>query len=232
MSNKTITKKERKKLVTNISKVSGVAQYAIEAKMSDDNLIKLSKHLDILQLLKSSNDYNRHCQRQKTAEANNKLKKFLNPENSEILNTGKWLLNALSLSGVSRKEALSEKDLIHKEDYDKSVEDFTGVIEEQNEGINRQSDYNINIIQKLEQRNDNLRKQLISIKKYISDNLSTNTWNNIRQYINEKEINDYEEFKFFIYLNKEEIINKLGVNFWQKIIKNFIDEDEDKQLLL
>ena len=44
-----MNKKERKKLIAKISKASGVAQYAIEAKMSDDHIIELSQHLQTLQ---------------------------------------------------------------------------------------------------------------------------------------------------------------------------------------
>lgn len=178
-----MNKKERKKLIAKISKASGVAQYAIEAKMSDDDIIELSQHLQTLQLLKSSNDYNRYCQAQKTAEANAKLKEFINPDNSEIIKAGKWLFSALAKKDDARKEHLLEKDLVHKEDYNESITDLTGVIEEQQNGLKEQVEMAKERIKLLEVKNDNLRKQLNQIKNYIITNLGTKVWDEIRKYI-------------------------------------------------
>jgi DNA mismatch repair ATPase MutS len=178
-----LSKQDKKELIRKVSKSSGIAQYAIEAKISDAHLIELSQHLDILQLLKKSNDYNRYCQRQKTAEANAKLKEFMNPENSEIVKVGKWLLDALSKNGEIRKLHLLEKDLVHKEDYNETLEDLKEVIKEQQKGLEEQAKIAQEKIYLLERRNDNLRKQLRNIEIYITNNLGLNKWNEIRQYI-------------------------------------------------
>ncbi len=61
-----LSKKERKKLIAKISKASGVTQYSLEAKMSNEQVIEAASNLEILGLLKAANNYNRHCQRQKT----------------------------------------------------------------------------------------------------------------------------------------------------------------------
>lgn len=117
-----ITKKERKQLIEQISKASGVAQYALQAKMTDEQVIQAAEHLEILSLLKDANNFNRYSQGLKTREANEKLKAFLDPQHSEILSAGKWLLNALSKSGGDRKQTLLEKELVHKEDYNDTVQ--------------------------------------------------------------------------------------------------------------
>ena len=85
--------------------------------MTDEEVSEAAQNLKVLALIKSANNYNRYCQAQKTREANEKLEAFLDPNNSEIISAGKWLLNALSKEGLARREALLEKDLVHKEDY-------------------------------------------------------------------------------------------------------------------
>jgi hypothetical protein len=183
MSNNTISKKERKNLIAKISKASGVAQYAIDAKMSEAHLIELSKHLELLQLLKKSNDYNRYIQGQKTAEANAKLKEFMNPENSEIVKAGKWLFAALSKKGDSRKSHLLEKDLVHKDNYNETLEDLKEVIKQQQEGLEKQTQIAQEKIALLENQNDKLRNQLRDIKTYIINNSGLRKWNEIQKYI-------------------------------------------------
>lgn len=177
-----MNKKERKQLIGKLSKFSGVAQYAIEAKISDEDLISLSQNLDALKLLKPANTYNRYCQAQKTAEANAKLKEFINPDNSEIIKAGKWLFSALGKKGDARKEHLLEKDLVHKEDYNESIVDLTDVIDEQNQGINRQTKIATEKIKFLEKKNDELRKQLVKIEEYIINNSGIKKWDEIKNY--------------------------------------------------
>ncbi|MBD0300853.1 MAG: hypothetical protein ICV85_01365, partial [Tolypothrix sp. T3-bin4] len=98
-----LNKKERKKLIERISNASGIAQYALEAKMTDEQVTQAANNLDIFLLVKTANTYNRYCQAQKTAEANAKLKAFVNIQNSEIYQVGKWLANALSKNGQERR---------------------------------------------------------------------------------------------------------------------------------
>jgi hypothetical protein len=61
-----LTKLERKELLRNIKNASGVAQYALDAKLTDDQLIMAAQHLDILALIKDANNYNRRRQGMKT----------------------------------------------------------------------------------------------------------------------------------------------------------------------
>lgn len=185
MSDINLSKKDRKELVRKISKSSGIAQYALEAKISDAHLIELSKHLGVLELLKKSNDYNRYCQGQKTAEANAKLKEFMNLENSEIIKAGKWLFSALSKTGDTRKSHLLEKDLVHKDNYNETLEDLKQVIKEQRDGLEKQTKLSQEKIKSLEERNDDLRNQLEKIKEYITNNFGLNEWNEIRKYFGE-----------------------------------------------
>lgn len=177
-----LNKQQRKELVRKVGKASGVAQYAIEAKISDSDLIRLSENLQILELLKKSNDYNRYCQAQKTAEANAKLKEFVNLQNSEILKAGKWLFSALSKQGEDRKSHLLEKDLVHKDDYNETLGDLTEVIKEQQNGLNEQTQIAVDKIKLLEQKNDQLRKQLMKIEQYIINNSGVKTWQEIQRY--------------------------------------------------
>ncbi|WP_017293249.1 hypothetical protein [Geminocystis herdmanii] len=175
-------KQERVKLIARVAKASGIAKYAIEKKITDEDLLKLSEHLDILKLVKSSNDYNRYCQAQKTAEANAKLKQFLNPDNSEVIKIGKWLFETLSKKGEERKNHLLENNLVHKEDYNGAITDLKEVIKEQQNGLIQTTEKAEEIIKDFEIKNDKLRKQLDSIQLYITNNYGMNTWNEIRKY--------------------------------------------------
>ncbi|MGD2180688.1 hypothetical protein [Lusitaniella coriacea] len=177
------TSKERKKSISKISHASGIAQYALAAKMSDEQITKAAKHLDILSVIKSANNYNRYCQSQKTAEANQKLKQFMNIENSEIYKAGQWLLHSLSNVGQERKESLLEKELIHKEDYNQTVEDLNDVISEQKQGVDKQTVSASESIKNLEDANDSFRYQLQAIKDYIENNYDAKTWSEIEKYI-------------------------------------------------
>ena len=85
--------------------------------MTDEEVSEAAQNLKVLALIKSANNYNRYCQAQKTREANEKLEAFLDPNNSDIISAGKWLLNGFSKEGLARREAFLEKDLVHKEDY-------------------------------------------------------------------------------------------------------------------
>lgn len=118
-----LSKIERKKLIAKISEASGVAQYALEAKMLDEQVIAAANSLKVFSFIKAANNYNRYCQAQKTAEANAKLKQFIDPKNSEIYKAGQWLVDSLSKVGQARKQILLEKDLVHKNDYNNLAEE-------------------------------------------------------------------------------------------------------------
>lgn len=228
-----MTKTEKKRLISKIAVASGVAKYAIEdritkEKISDDDLIILSQNLDILKLLKPANDYNRHCQGKKTEEANAKLKEFMNPDNSEIINFGKWLFSALDKKGEERKEHLLEKDLVHKEDYNKSITDLTDVIDEQDKGFNQQAEYDTKIIAQLENKIDSLRQQLLLVSQYIINNYGQNKWNDIRTIIHaQKDLTDFQQIKQNIQENKAIIINHFGLEKWQTIKAYFLIEENN-----
>ncbi|TAE54897.1 MAG: hypothetical protein EAZ76_07960 [Nostocales cyanobacterium] len=178
-----LSKKERKKLIGIISKASGVAQYALEAKMSDDQVIEAAKYRDAFLLIKSANNFNRYCQAEKTAEANAKLKKFLNIENSELFKAGQWLLNSLSKTGVERKQSLLENNLVHKDDYNQAVSDLGDVINEQKYGLENNNNEAKQIIRSLENRIDTLLQQQRLIQEYIKNNQGISSWNNIQKYL-------------------------------------------------
>ena len=179
-----INKKERKNLIKKISKASGIAQYALEEKMDDQQVIEASNNLDVLILLKKSNDYNRWCQGQKTAEANAKLKEFLSVEKSEIYQAGQWLVSCFSKKGQERRDSLLEKDLVHKDDYNQTVLGMTETLEEYQETANEKIDKSISDISKIEITNDELRRQLGDIKEYISSNHGKKEWERIVRYFN------------------------------------------------
>ena len=182
MAEVSLNKQQRKELVRKVGKASGVAQYAIDAKISDSDLITLSENLPILELLKKSNDYNRYCQAQKTAEANAKLREFIDIQNSEIFRVGTWLINAFSKQGEDRKNHLLEKDLVHKDDYNETLGELTEVINEQQNGLNEQTQIAKDKIKLLEQKNNQLRKQLVKIEEYIINNSGVKTWQEIKRY--------------------------------------------------
>ena len=179
-----INKKERKNLIRKISKASGIAQYALEEKMQDQQVIEASNNLDVLILLKKANDYNRWCQGQKTAEANAKLKEFLSVEKSEIYQAGQWLVNCFSKKGPERRDNLLEKDLVHKDDYNQTVSGLRETLKEYKEITDKKIDENISNIAQIEITNDKLRKQLGNIKEYIRRNHGKQEWERIAKYFN------------------------------------------------
>ena len=178
-----LSKKERQKLISRISKASGIAQYALEAKMTDENVIEAANSLKVLVLIKDANNYNRYCQSQKTAEANAKLKQFIDPKNSEIYKAGHWLINTLSKVGQDRKQSLLEKDLVHKNDYNEAVTDLKDTIQAQQEGITQQTSEAQTKIMALEERVDSLKEQLSLIQTYITNNYSLSHWHSIAKFI-------------------------------------------------
>ena len=178
-----LNKKERVKLIARISKASGIAQYALEEKMTDEQVVEAANNLKVFALVKDANNYNRYCQAQKTAEANAKLKQFLDPKNSEIYKAGSWLINALSKGGQDRKQSLLEKELVHKDDYNEAVTDLTDTIQTQKSGIVQQNSEAKTKIIELENRVDSLRWQLIFIRNYVINNHGAKQWQNIAKLI-------------------------------------------------
>lgn len=179
-----ITKRDRDRLIRQISKASGVAQYALQEKMTNEQVIKAAENLEVLALLKKANDFNRYTQRLKTQEANDKLKAFLDVQNSEILTAGKWLLNALSRSGSDRKQILLEKELVHKQDYNDTVVGMRDSINEITDTSEEALTEAQAKIADLEKRINTLRDQLSKIQTYISSNYGADKWKVIKKTFN------------------------------------------------
>lgn len=179
----TLNKRQRDNLIRKIRQASGIAQYALDKKLTDEQVIQASQNLEILSLIKPANDYNRYCQGQKTAEANRKLKEFMNLENSEIYQAGKWLLNSLSKAGQDRKNTLLQKDLVHKEDYNEGITGLREVVIEQKQGLKQQTDEASQQIKVLESKIDSLRHQLNFIQEYIRNNYGSKDWKVITSYL-------------------------------------------------
>ncbi len=192
-----LSRKERKKLIAKISKASGVAQYALEAKMTDLEVVEAANNLKIFLLVKAANNYNRYCQGQMTAEANAKLKQFLDLKNSEIFQAGQWLISNLSKKGRERRENLLEKDLVHKENYNETLIDLRETIKELQQGNQQIREEASNTIRELERTIDARKKELASIKNYIISNKGIKEWKNIVKYFSlqslEKKENDKNE---------------------------------------
>ena len=176
-----ITKKERDKLIKQISKASGVAQYALQEKMTDEQVIQAAENLDILALLKDANNFNRYRQGLRTREANEKLKAFLNPQHSEILSAGKWLINTLSRSGDDRKQALLEKELVHKEDHNSTAQGLRDSIESVEEVSQETFIEAKTKILALQRRIDTLKRQLSQVQDYMTFNYSHREWQEIKK---------------------------------------------------
>ena len=138
--------------------------------MTDEEVSEAAQNLKVLALIKSANNYNRYCQAQKTREANEKLEAFLDPNNSDIISAGKWLLNGFSKEGLARREALLEKGLVHKEDYNATTSGLLYTISTMKNSARESTQQSGEIIRSLETRIDTLQKQLYSIEKYIRNN--------------------------------------------------------------
>jgi hypothetical protein len=203
-----LTKHERKELLRSIKKASGVSQYALDAKMTDEQLIVAAQHLDILALIKDANNYNRRRQGMKTEKVNTeltltheglnatqnelattkyeltetktKLQELLNIENSEILKAGRWLMDALSRTGSDRKQTLLEKELVHKEDYNETVSGMRDTLETINVTSEQITKDAETTISSLERQIDILRNQMSRVQEYVSNNYGADKWRAIK----------------------------------------------------
>jgi len=135
-TNKKLSTNQRKSLIRKISQVSGIAQYALQEKLSNTDILELFKILDSLLIIKPANDYNRYCQAKKTAEANAKLKEFANkklPEYKENLDKVVEIASQIIQASNDRIDTLSKqnskiKDYILKnggeDEWEKIVSSF------------------------------------------------------------------------------------------------------------
>ncbi|ANV90633.1 hypothetical protein [Picosynechococcus sp. PCC 8807] len=175
---------ERKQLIRQISRTTGIAGYALDKKLTDEQILELVRYLDIIYILRKSVNYNRYCQAQKTKAANDKLKAFLSPENSEIIAAGKWLLSAFSKRGLERRHQLQEQNLVHTEDYNDAVEGLQDTIDEIDDKATAISDEAKETIKILEITIDSLRNQLSAVSDYIKNNYGNSTWEDIKRKFN------------------------------------------------
>ena len=109
-----------------------------------------------------------------------KLQAFLNPDNSEIVRAGRWLMDALALRGSDRKRALLAKELVHKQDYNETIADMRDTIStiyDTSEEIAVGAEVTIS---DLEKRIDTLKYQMSQVQTYISTNEGADKWRVIR----------------------------------------------------
>ena len=189
-----ITQEERKELLRRIRKASGVAQYALKAKMTDQQLLEADEHLEVLGLIREANNYNRRHLGMNTQKVNEeltdikqeltvtqkRLQAFLNPDNSEIVRAGRWLMDALALRGSDRKRTLLVKELVHKQDYNETVADMRDTIATIY-GTSEEMAVEAEVtISELEKRIDTLKYQMSQVQTYISMNEGADKWRVIR----------------------------------------------------
>jgi predicted RNase H-like nuclease (RuvC/YqgF family) len=103
-------------------------------------------------------------------------------DKSEIYQLGKWLKDSLSKVGQERQQALLEKELVHKDNYNLAVSDLKNTIQEQQEGITQLKDHSSSVVESLEETNDKMRNQLDAIRSYIINNYGSRKWQEITQY--------------------------------------------------
>lgn len=165
-------KQERKRLIRQISQVSGVAQYALDARMSDEQVSEAAQNLNALGLIKAANDYNRYCQGQKTRAANEKLEELKNFmksqwEDSTTYHLGKRIWNALTKTGEERKQELLKDDLVHKEDYNQMASSYRDALETQREGYSENIEQMKHLKDVYEDRLKTLKHQLEKMEEAV-----------------------------------------------------------------
>ncbi|BAW97960.1 hypothetical protein NIES970_29230 (plasmid) [[Synechococcus] sp. NIES-970] len=166
----------RKKLIRQISNATGVAGYALDKKLSDEEVSTLLLNLEAIHLLKKSVNYNRYCQAQKTRKANERLKQFLDIKESEILNTGKKIFETLGW--------------IPKKEHDKVIADVKDGYSEIEETFVETIDKSQEIIEQLQVRIDRLRYQQSSLRDYVKFNYGDRAWKEIQNRFNLENLDD------------------------------------------
>ncbi|MEM8718594.1 MAG: hypothetical protein AAGE84_04700 [Cyanobacteria bacterium P01_G01_bin.39] len=109
----------------------------------------------------------------------NLLQELLDIDNSEIYRLGQWLKNSLSKTGTERDQGLIEKDLVHKEFYNTTVEEAEAESNRRDkEDKQIEAEYLVKI-KSFEERVDYLREINKKSKKFIKDNHGDDTWNDL-----------------------------------------------------
>ena len=202
-----LSKKERKEKIRIIAKNSGIRQEYLDLKLTDDDILEVYENLRPLQIVKPANTYNRYMLSQNTGKANKKaeeaetkansekeradkaesqLQQFLNPENSELLQIGRWLQNALSKVGKERAKLLNEKDLVHKTDYENDVEDIKDAMEEHQKLAEEVVLGGHQIKKEVNSKLDVLKQQQNMTKKYIIKHYGIDVWQKIEYYFDKE----------------------------------------------
>ncbi|MGB3510751.1 MAG: hypothetical protein WBA93_16260 [Microcoleaceae cyanobacterium] len=203
----TLSKKERKDKIRIIAKNSGVRQEYLDLKLTDDDILEVYENLRPLQIVKPANTYNRYMLSQSTGKANKKtkvaetkanaekeradraesqLQQFLNPENSELLQIGRWLKNALSQVGKERARLLYEKGLVHHTDYENDVQDIKDAMEEHQQIAKEVVSGGHQLEKEVKSKLDVLRQQQNMTKKYIIKHYGIDVWQKIEYYFDKK----------------------------------------------
>lgn len=99
------------------------------------------------------------------SETRKKLEAFLDVENSEILAVGKWLLGAFSKKGHERQQHLLEKNLVHRDDHNDSVNGLRTTLHSMEEGAGESKGLYVKKVKILEDRIDTLKKALSESKE-------------------------------------------------------------------
>jgi|GEM_PF-4968577 len=217
-----LSKSEREEAIKKLKESTSVAKYAFydalkKNKITDEQLLKMVESSEVMAMLKPVISENRLGQGNRTREANNRTKevetelatlkqKFVDFENSEIFQLGKWLMDKLKLSGQSRKTELAKKDLVHIQDYQGDVGDLVSTLQEYNRVANQQLSENEKTIVSLQDTIDNQTKVLLASK--------------------DKEISNKDELSR---VTKEEVIQEVGLEVWNKVwlkIQRRVDIDE------
>lgn len=99
------------------------------------------------------------------SETRKKLEVFLDVENSEILAVGKWLLGAFSKKGHERQQHLLERNLVHRDDHNDSLNGLRTTLHNMEESAGDSKDLYVEKIKALEGRIDTLRQALKESKE-------------------------------------------------------------------
>lgn len=175
-----LSKSERKEVVKKLAAGTSVAGYAFDdalkkKKITEEQLLAMVEHLEILELLSPVIRQNRWKQGKRTEEANKKTKeveqelktvkqKLIDFESSEIYQLGKWLMEKLSLSGKERKQELAKQNLVHIADHKEDLGELVETLQEHNRIANEQLEENEQTIQSLENTIDHLTRVVLPAK--------------------------------------------------------------------
>jgi hypothetical protein len=202
-----LSKSEREEVISKLKTSTSIAKYAFyealrKEKITDEQLLKMLEYSEVIAMLKPVIDTNRAGQAKKTRQANVETKqavqeltvlkqKFIDFENSEIVQLGKWLMDKLNLSGQVRKTELAKKDLVHIKDHQNDVEDLVGTLQQHHQISKQQLSDSEQTIWSLQETIDNQKKIIKATKEEITGQFGLKVWNKIQLKI--KQENEIDE---------------------------------------